>query len=65
MVSQQLQTGCKPNTGQYSAMPDTPSKELADALFAVATSRDKRAFAILFQYFSPKIKRFGIKAVWL
>ena len=61
MVSQQLQTGCKPNTGQYSAMPDTPSKELADALFAVAEHRDKRAFAILFQYFSPKIKRFGIK----
>ena len=60
MVSQQLNTGCKPNIGQYSAMPDTPSKELADALFAVAEHRDERAFAILFQYFSPKIKRFGI-----
>ena len=47
MVSQQLQTGCKPNTGQYSAMPDTPSKELADALFAVAAVINVRL-----QYFS-------------
>ncbi len=61
MLSQQLQRSCKLNTGQYSAMPDTPSKELAAALLAVAANRDKRAFALLFQYFSPKIKRFGIK----
>ncbi|WP_404343919.1 sigma-70 family RNA polymerase sigma factor [Pseudoalteromonas mariniglutinosa] len=61
MVSQQLRSSCKPNTGNYTAMPETPSKELADALFAVAHQRDKRAFAVLFEYFSPKIKRFGIK----
>lgn len=42
-------------------MPETPSKELADALSAVAIKRDKQAFAYLFAYFSPKIKRFGIK----
>ncbi|MGO2075238.1 MAG: sigma-70 family RNA polymerase sigma factor [Pseudoalteromonas sp.] len=61
MVSQQLHSGCKPNKGNYTAMPETPSKELAEALFAVANSRDKRAFAFLFEYFSPRIKRFGIK----
>ncbi|KPH62470.1 RNA polymerase subunit sigma [Pseudoalteromonas porphyrae] len=61
MVSQQPSIRCKPRTGNYTAMPDTPSKELADALFAVATKRDKKAFSYLFAYFSPKIKRFGIK----
>lgn len=61
MVSQQLSTRCEPNTGNYTAMPQTPSKELADALSAVAANRDKHAFAYLFAYFSPKIKRFGIK----
>ncbi|MDP2633159.1 MAG: sigma-70 family RNA polymerase sigma factor [Pseudoalteromonas sp.] len=61
MVSQQPSTRCKPKTGNFTAMADTPSKELADSLFAVASSRDKKAFAYLFSYFSPKIKRFGIK----
>ena len=61
MVSQQPATRCEPNTGNYTAMPETPSKELADALSAVAVKRDKQAFAYLFAYFSPKIKRFGIK----
>ena len=61
MVSQQLATRCEPKTGNYTAMQETPSKELADALSAVAVKRDKQAFAYLFAYFSPKIKRFGIK----
>ena len=39
MVSQQLQTGCKPNTGQLTAMPDTPSKELAIPLKLVQSLR--------------------------
>ena len=61
MVSQQPSPRCEPNTGKYTAMPETPSAELMQALLDVATSRDKRAFAYLFEYFSPKIKRFGIK----
>ena len=52
MVSQQPVTRCEPNTGNYTAMPETPSKELADALLAVAVKRDKQAFAYLFAYFS-------------
>lgn len=61
MVSQQPSQRCTPKTGNFTAMAETPSKELAEALFAVATNRDKKAFAYLFAYFSPKIKRFGIK----
>ena len=61
MVSQQQSTRCEPNTGKYTAMPETPSSELMQALLSVAQDRDKKAFAYLFEYFSPKIKRFGIK----
>ncbi|TMS83512.1 sigma-70 family RNA polymerase sigma factor [Pseudoalteromonas sp. S554] len=61
MVSQQQSTRCEPNTGKYTAMPETPSSELMQALLSVAQDRDKKAFACLFEYFSPKIKRFGIK----
>ncbi|WP_238937600.1 sigma-70 family RNA polymerase sigma factor [Pseudoalteromonas sp. S16_S37] len=42
-------------------MEQAPSQALSDALCKVAQSRDKRAFATLFEYFAPKIKRFGIK----
>ena len=60
MVSQQPATRCEPNTGNYTAMPETPSKELADALSAVAIKRDKQAVCLfILLIFSPKIKRFG------
>ena len=61
MVSQQQSLSCEPNTGKYTAMPETPSTELREALVNVAQSRDKKSFAYLFEYFAPKIKRFGIK----
>ncbi|WP_372762319.1 sigma-70 family RNA polymerase sigma factor [Pseudoalteromonas sp.] len=61
MVSQQPSQRCEPNTGNYTAMPETPSTQLMQALVDVAETRDKQAFAYLFSYFSPKIKRFGIK----
>ncbi len=61
MVSQQQSLSCEPNTGKYTAMPETPSTELREALVNVARSRDKKSFAYLFEYFAPKIKRFGIK----
>jgi RNA polymerase sigma factor (sigma-70 family) len=61
MVSQQPSPRCEPNTGKYTAMPETPSMQLMEALVAVAQTRDKKAFAYLFSYFAPKIKRFGIK----
>jgi RNA polymerase sigma-70 factor (ECF subfamily) len=40
---------------------DTPTQALSEALVAVSVSRDRKAFAKLFDYFAPKIKRFGIK----
>ena len=52
MVSQQQSTRCEPNTGKYTAMPETPSSELMQALLSVAQDRDKKAFAYLFEYFS-------------
>ncbi|MBQ4833430.1 sigma-70 family RNA polymerase sigma factor [Pseudoalteromonas sp. MMG010] len=61
MVSQQQSPYCEPNAGKYTAMSETPSTELKNALIAVAQTRDKKAFAFLFAYFSPRIKRFGIK----
>ena len=61
MVSQQQSLSCEPNTGKYTAMPETPSTELREALVNVAQYRDKKSFAYLFEYFAPKIKRFGIK----
>ncbi|MFY8274794.1 sigma-70 family RNA polymerase sigma factor [Pseudoalteromonas sp. SSDWG2] len=39
----------------------TPTEHLSDALVKVASHRDRAAFAVLFEYFAPKIKRFGIK----
>ncbi len=39
----------------------TATEHLSDALVKVASERDKAAFAQLFEYFAPKIKRFGIK----
>lgn len=37
------------------------TEHLSDALVRVAEHRDRSAFATLFSYFAPKIKRFGIK----
>ncbi|WP_234399144.1 sigma-70 family RNA polymerase sigma factor [Pseudoalteromonas sp. T1lg75] len=37
------------------------TEHLSDALVKVAVDRDKTAFASLFRYFAPKIKRFGFK----
>ncbi|MBS3797673.1 MULTISPECIES: sigma-70 family RNA polymerase sigma factor [unclassified Pseudoalteromonas] len=37
------------------------TEHLSDALVKVANERDKTAFASLFRYFAPKIKRFGLK----
>ncbi|WP_410007648.1 sigma-70 family RNA polymerase sigma factor [Pseudoalteromonas holothuriae] len=42
-------------------MEQAPTQALSEALCKVAQLRDKRAFAMLFEYFAPKIKRFGIK----
>jgi len=50
-----------PNAGTNNRMNETPSAELSNALVKVATDRDKASFSYLFQYFAPKIKRFGIK----
>ncbi|GIU23668.1 RNA polymerase sigma factor [Shewanella colwelliana] len=36
-------------------------EELSDWLVSVASQRDKQAFTRLFQFFAPKILRFGIK----
>jgi RNA polymerase sigma-70 factor (ECF subfamily) len=47
--------------GNQKNMEQLPTQALSDALCEVANSRDKRAFAKLFEYFAPKIKRFGIK----
>ncbi len=52
------QTHSKGNT-RY--MQSAETKALSHALVLVATDRDKRAFKQLFEYFAPKIKRFGIK----
>lgn len=60
MVSLQSMN-CEPKMGNFTAMPETPSTELMQALIDVAQTRDKKAFAYLFEYFSPKIRRFGIK----
>ncbi|CCQ10900.1 RNA polymerase sigma-70 factor [Pseudoalteromonas luteoviolacea B = ATCC 29581] len=40
---------------------ETPTQALIEALVAVSEHRDRKAFATLFDYFAPKIKRFGIK----
>ncbi len=40
-------------------LPDSAS--LSQMLTRVAEHRDKQAFAVLFRYFAPKVKNFGIK----
>ncbi|MBD1584045.1 sigma-70 family RNA polymerase sigma factor [Pseudoalteromonas sp. S16_S37] len=58
----QVSTCDSPSIARNSKnMEQAPSQALSDALCKVAQSRDKRAFATLFEYFAPKIKRFGIK----
>jgi len=42
-------------------MTDDNKAQLTHWLQRVADSRDKQAFAALFRWFAPKIKRFGIK----
>jgi RNA polymerase sigma-70 factor (ECF subfamily) len=51
----------KPNAGNNNRMNETPSAELSRALVKVASDRDKSSFSYLFEYFAPKIKRFGVK----
>ena len=63
-----------PNRRQYSLLSHeveesqgegqnmmSSTEHLSDALVKVAVDRDKAAFASLFRYFAPKIKRFGFK----
>lgn len=58
----QQRGGCRhDNTHANEGQTMTSTEHLSDALVRVATTRDKTAFAVLFQYFAPKIKRFGIK----
>ncbi|WP_440056486.1 sigma-70 family RNA polymerase sigma factor (plasmid) [Pseudoalteromonas sp. T1lg65] len=61
MITQQQATDCYQKTGSQGGMQETPTKALSEALIKVAENRDKRAFAYLFEYFAPKIKRFGVK----
>ncbi|GEK10479.1 sigma-70 family RNA polymerase sigma factor [Pseudoalteromonas peptidolytica] len=61
MIGQQQSVDCNVKSGTRKAVQDTPSQALSDALVKVATSRDRKAFAYLFEYFAPKIKRFGVK----
>ncbi|MBQ4849699.1 sigma-70 family RNA polymerase sigma factor [Pseudoalteromonas sp. MMG012] len=61
MVSQLSSTAVPQKSGHTKSMEDTPTKALSSALVKVAEQRDKTAFAVLFKYFAPKIKRFGIK----
>ena len=44
--------------GQTGAAPTLPPAELADWLAAVAQRQDRFAFAGLFQWFAPRIKRY-------
>lgn len=61
MVSQSPTTAVSLKSGQSKNMDDTPTQALSEALVEVADQRDKVAFATLFKYFAPKIKRFGVK----
>ncbi|TMO68229.1 sigma-70 family RNA polymerase sigma factor [Pseudoalteromonas aurantia] len=61
MVSQSPTTAVSLESGQSKSMDDTPTQALSEALVEVADQRDKVAFATLFKYFAPKIKRFGVK----
>ncbi|KZN39141.1 hypothetical protein N474_10295 [Pseudoalteromonas luteoviolacea CPMOR-2] len=61
MVSLEQSRDCRIQKGKSVGMQETPSEQLTQALIKVATHADKKAYAYLFSYFAPKIKRFGIK----
>lgn len=61
MLSQQQSIDCNVQSGIRKAVQETPSQALSDALVKVAEKRDRKAFAFLFEYFAPKIRRFGVK----
>ncbi|MGA4608424.1 sigma-70 family RNA polymerase sigma factor [Pseudoalteromonas maricaloris] len=61
MLGQQQSIDCNVQSGTRKAVQETPSQALSDALVKVAEKRDRKAFAILFEYFAPKIRRFGVK----
>ena len=61
MLGQQQSTDCNVHSGTRKAVQETPSQALSDALVKVAEKRDRKAFAFLFEYFAPKIRRFGVK----
>ncbi|WP_010605456.1 sigma-70 family RNA polymerase sigma factor [Pseudoalteromonas maricaloris] len=61
MLGQQQSIDCNVQSGTRKAVQETPSQALSDALVKVAEKRDRKAFAFLFEYFAPKIRRFGVK----
>ncbi|AOT10566.1 sigma-70 family RNA polymerase sigma factor [Pseudoalteromonas luteoviolacea] len=61
MVSLEQSRDCRTKKGINQGMQETPSEQLTQALVKVANDADKKAYAYLFSYFAPKIKRFGIK----
>ncbi|TMN35566.1 sigma-70 family RNA polymerase sigma factor [Pseudoalteromonas sp. S2755] len=61
MLGQQQSTDCNVQSGTRKAVQETPSQALSDALVKVAEKRDRKSFAFLFEYFAPKIRRFGVK----
>ncbi|OHU85413.1 RNA polymerase subunit sigma [Pseudoalteromonas amylolytica] len=61
MVDHALRCDSRAVAGNKTNMEQAPTQALTDALCKVAQHRDKRAFAQLFEYFAPKIKRFGVK----
>ncbi|PCK32738.1 sigma-70 family RNA polymerase sigma factor [Pseudoalteromonas piscicida] len=61
MIGQQQSVDCNVHSGTRKTVQETPSQALSDALVKVAENRDRNAFAYLFEYFAPKIKRFGVK----
>ncbi|KAF7764591.1 RNA polymerase sigma-70 factor, ECF subfamily [Pseudoalteromonas citrea] len=61
MVSQTPTSAAPLKSGYNKSMEETPTQALSEALVEVAEQRDRNAFSVLFKYFAPKIKRFGIK----
>jgi RNA polymerase sigma-70 factor (ECF subfamily) len=43
------------------AVPALSDEQLCDLLHAVAVNRDREAFSLLFQYYAPKLKAFGLR----
>lgn len=61
MIGLQQSNDCHVQAGTRNKVQDTPSQALSEALIKVAEKRDRKAFAYLFEYFAPKIRRFGVK----